>query len=269
MPLFSETSMQKEEYQNMYDHEFSHWWYLGLDHLLLQVLKKFKPRTKIKILDAGCGTGRVMKRLEYAEVHGIDFSQDAIDFCKKRGLLKTQQGSVLSLPYPSEQFDVVISMDVIYHQGIPDDRIALREFNRVLKNHGILIVNLPALESLRGVHDQQVHTRERYTTTILKERAIAEGFTPLMMTYRLFPLFPLIFLMRKIKHFFKSNEMPTSDIGRIPLWINQLLYAIVWLENQCLKIFSMPIGTSVFMVAKKVEDKTSAREIDHLKQIKK
>ena len=233
----------------MFDLEFEYWWYRGLDQLLLNTLKKLDLGFIPKVLDAGCGTGRVLKKLfTDFQAFGIDYSNEALKFCKQHGLNRLCLGTLLNAPYRSSQFDLIISMDVLYHEGISDDQAALREFYRILKPGGKLILHLPALEILRGQHDAQVNTRERYTKTVLLKRVRNSGFNTTFVTYRLFPLLPL-FAMRRLCS--RNSRNAESDLFPLPSWINSALYGIVCLENLWLRRFSSPIGSSLFLVAEK------------------
>lgn len=76
--------MQKHEYYAMYRAEKSLWWYKGLRDVLDYYISQ--KGQKLKILDAGCGSGMNMKSLlsKAHLVYGIDLSNDAISLCKKR-----------------------------------------------------------------------------------------------------------------------------------------------------------------------------------------
>lgn len=52
--------MNDREYDVMADVERDHWWYRGLRDLIGRVLVKegFAQRSGLRVLDAGCGTGR-------------------------------------------------------------------------------------------------------------------------------------------------------------------------------------------------------------------
>ena len=81
--------MKKEEYKTIYSLEYTHWWYRGLDHLLFQTIKKLHGSGLNKVLDAGCGTGRVLHKLPtQKERFGIDYSPEALKFCKQMGLIQ-------------------------------------------------------------------------------------------------------------------------------------------------------------------------------------
>src|SRR5512143_4128297 len=102
--------MNLEEYEVMYQVEDHHWWYLGMEQITCCLLERYLPQTgsTLKILDAGCGTGAVMKYLcQYGEVTGFDYAAEALRFSQKRGHARLVQASVLEIPFAPELFDLI------------------------------------------------------------------------------------------------------------------------------------------------------------------
>jgi len=69
------------------------------------------------ILDIGCAEGFVMNRLRQvipgAQVTGLDIDDEALLRGKALGARDTCQGSVYSLPYPDDSFDLVLALEVL------------------------------------------------------------------------------------------------------------------------------------------------------------
>lgn len=240
--------MELQEYKIMFDVEEKHWWYKGLRDLIFSTIaKEFDPGRSIRILDAGCGTGFSLKCLkDYGEAFGIDISDMAISFCRKRGLDKIAQASVAELPFREGSFDLVISTDVLYHKLVDDEK-ALREICRVIKKDGLFIVHVPAHDSLRRAHDERVHTRHRYTTTELSAKLRAKGFAVKKISYRNSFLLPAVAMMALYGEDLKGSPDLKKNNGAA----NTLLYPLLKAENALLKKFNMPFGTSIFCVARK------------------
>ena len=105
-------------------------------------------RPGLRILDAGCGRGETVLACAKAgaEVAGIDYSEAAVALTKEM-LAEIQPdadirvGSVTELPWPDDSFDRVQFSDVIEHLDPPQTVPALREFRRVLKPGGFLLVH--------------------------------------------------------------------------------------------------------------------------------
>ena len=198
-----------------------------------------------KILDAGCGTGINMKILKVlGEVHGIDSSEEAINFCKERGINNVTLASIENIPFKNNEFDLVTTFEVIYHKNVKDDLQACKEIHRVLKNKGLVFLRVPAFECLRGNHDKIVHTRERYTKKKLSKLLHEAGFSIEKITYTNTFLFPFVYGMRKLKTSGSDIEEKNSIKGKV-------LQKILEFEAFLLSWINFPFGVSLIAIARK------------------
>src|SRR5688572_15157850 len=84
--------MQQHTYAIMDEVEGSHWWFVGrraiLESFLERICSSLIPHpSALKILDVGCGTGANIEMLsQYGEAEGVDVSDDALEFCRRKGL---------------------------------------------------------------------------------------------------------------------------------------------------------------------------------------
>ncbi len=111
--------MEKNEYEVMYNMESSFWWYCGLHELVEFYVKQYfsKAKKKLTIFDAGCGTGKMIERLNrYGNISGIDYSEEALKFCKKRGIDNVKQYDLNKWSEKKNTFDIIYSLDVLYHK---------------------------------------------------------------------------------------------------------------------------------------------------------
>ena len=244
--------MDKSEYLRMYHLETNFWWYKVLHELVDHMLQKNKPEGGISILDAGCGTGRMMEICQkYGTVTGIDYSPDAVYYAKKRGLKNIEIGDLNNYHFENNSYDVVVCLDVLYHSAIENDLSVVEKFYHTLKEDGILIINLPAFEYLKRSHDIVVHTKKRYRKKAFENDLKAIGFTILKSSYRMPLLYFIILIAKLFRPKSKSTESE-SDLKALPDWLNTLLLNYGRLENWCLKQgFGFPVGSSLFVVAKK------------------
>jgi len=247
--------MYPNEYQIMRSVEDTYWWYAGLRSLVLENLQKLlRGKNAPAILDAGCGTGGLMqilgKELQGAKLIGIDASDKAIDFTRKRNTGYVARASVNNVPFPGETFDIVISLDVLYMQGI-DETKALKEFYRVLKPAGYLILNLPAFELLRGSHDRAIKTARRYTKKGIRLLLIDAQFQADTLMYWNSTLFPAMAVWRPVSGILSNEEDPRSDLKQLPAFANSFLTWMIRKELHLLKYISCPFGSSVFAIARK------------------
>jgi ubiquinone/menaquinone biosynthesis C-methylase UbiE len=95
-----------------------------------------------KILDIGCGTGRITGDLlkRGGEVVAADHSAEMLKLAtKKYPAAKTIRADIAKLPFEDDSFDIVVAMFVVVH--LVDLREAFDEVYRVLKNGGIFILS--------------------------------------------------------------------------------------------------------------------------------
>lgn len=236
----------------MYEAEESHWWYVALHELILYFIDKERAkRSPLKILDAGCGTGRLCQLMnEYGEVRGCDISSLALGLCDKRNISAFKVDLNLT-DLGVERYDVITSIDVLYHQRIQNDNEALSRFYKALKPGGMLILNLPAYNFLKSRHDLAVHTRERYTKSSTVNKLKDAGFIIEKATYRIGFLFPFIAVYRLLQRL-STDKSIVSDVHMPPKLFNSALLGLNRMENRFIeKMSTVPFGTSLFVVARK------------------
>ena len=242
-----------EEYEVMYRVEDHHWWYLGMERITRSLLERALPldgeARSLKILDAGCGTGAVMKYLaRYGEVTGFDFSAEALKFSRRRGHSRLIQASVLQMPFAGDTFDVLVSFDVICETGVEDQQ-ALHEFTRVMKPGGIVLLRLPAYRWMRGRHDEAVHVAHRYTRSEVIAKLRAAGLSPLHTSYANSFLFPIAAVKRWSERFLPQQQ--GSDLTLSPGPVNGLLRSILSAELPLIESIGLPFGLTVAALARK------------------
>jgi SAM-dependent methyltransferase len=117
------------------------------------VLRALLADPPARILDVGCGTGRLTRRLssEFARsrVTGCDFSQGMLRQARAQGpALALAQGDAQRLPFADHCFDAVVSTEAFH--WFPDPDAALAEFHRVLAPRGRLLIAFvnPSFEAL-------------------------------------------------------------------------------------------------------------------------
>jgi len=244
--------MENSEYTTMYMVEDRHWWYVGMRQITTNLLANFYPnRDDLHILDAGCGTGATMQLLApFGTVTGCDISPLALHFCSQRNLSRLGQASVVRLPFPDEQFDLVTSFEVLYHRAVGDYRQALLEFRRVLRPGGHIFLRLPAYDWMWAHHDTMMHTIHRFTTTELGQALTTAGFAVEKLSYANSLLFPLAASKRLLfERIFPQNG--DSDVHPNPIWQDKLLSQFLLAEARWLKHHSLPFGLTVVAIGVK------------------
>jgi SAM-dependent methyltransferase len=234
----------------MFQLEDRYWWFEGSVQFILAALSAIPAGATGRILDAGCGTGGLLKRLASRKAWGIEIASEGLVFCRRRGLNNVLQASTMSLPFRSESFDVVLSIDVLVHQWVADDFGALREMQRVLAPGGFVLLQVAAYRFLWSSHDVATLTRHRYTRDELAEKIERSGFELLRITYRNTLLSPLAVLVKLLRRA-RANSATRGDLIPLPRILDRTLFWLLTAENYVARRISLPFGVSVFCIARK------------------
>lgn len=248
----------KAEYDRMAKVEEEHWWYNALhERALKTILKNFKGKKDIEILDAGCGTGGLLLYLQkrgFDNLQGFDVSEFAIADCKSKNLPVFKASLTESAThFRSGTMDVIVCCDALYFLRFDEQKKALADFYKLLKSGGIIILNLPSLEIFRGIHDISVGIKKRYHHSILKElfpgEIVADGYSFVYWPMLLSPVIAVVraFQRRKIN---SGKYEVKSDINLPGYLVNKLLKGLMKLEVNLLPA-AINLGSSLFVVARK------------------
>jgi ubiquinone/menaquinone biosynthesis C-methylase UbiE len=141
---------------------------LGVTRLHDVLTDQLDPRPGQRILEIGCGTGNLTRRVKArqpgAEVTGLDPDQAALTRARRkaarRGLtVRWDQGFAEQLPYADGAFDRVLSAFMFHHLSAEAKPAALREVRRALVPGGVLhVVDFDgATDSADGVAGHRGH----------------------------------------------------------------------------------------------------------------
>ena len=107
-----------------------------------------------RVVEAGCGAGRVVAALkaEGLEVVGFERSALVVDAVRSgAGFLDVRRGDVENLDLDAESVEAYISLGVIEHNQLGPQK-ALEEAARVLVPGGVALVSVPYLNPQRNRH---------------------------------------------------------------------------------------------------------------------
>jgi ubiquinone/menaquinone biosynthesis C-methylase UbiE len=122
----------------------------------LELLAFIDPRPADIILDVGCGTG-VNLFLLHGRVRrmiGMDCASGALDRCRRRveadkiENVELISGDATHLPSPDNSVDKVVCMSVLQYLDDSEVRTAMKEFARVLRSDGRVILHVKNKSSL-------------------------------------------------------------------------------------------------------------------------
>ena len=252
--------------------EDKHWWFATRTRAILLYLDRYLGPGKHdrRVLDVGCGAGNMAHHLaHYGEVVGVDNNRRPLAVARERGL-DVREGRAEDLPFEDEEFDLVALLDTVEH--VPDEG-EMRVFSecwRVLKPGGKLLVTVPAFMWLWSHNDVLNAHHRRYTVAELRSKLASVGLRTRRGSYNNFLVFPLaaalILLRRRAAaepdlaspHF--DDEAYQVEMEPASPLVNAVLNAVGWLEAQLLKVFQLPVGTGVILVAEKEQGRQGDKE---------
>ncbi len=244
--------MRPSELAKMFSLEDSYWWFVARRELILSLVARHRPAVAHPvILDIGCGTGATLTGLSRSGLAvGVDASQHALGFCRRRDQHVLVRAHGESLPFATGSADIITALDLLEH--IPDDAAAVREFARVLRPGGVLLITVPAVPFLWSEHDEALDHLRRYRRRELR-RLLVEADLELArlspcITFLLLPIAALRILQRLRP---RRQGAPQTALIIPPRAVNALLTRLLFLENRWLQRFNLPVGVSLLAVARK------------------
>jgi ubiquinone/menaquinone biosynthesis C-methylase UbiE len=159
-----------DAFSRSYDHGRDEGYHALLDDLEVELVAPYARGARV--LEAGCGTGRILSRIAplARDAVGADLSRGMLGGSARRGL-RVVQADLTALPFPDAAFDVVYSFKVLAH--VQEIAGALNELARVTRPGGVLVLEFYNRYSLRflgkalkgptrvgeAAHDTDVYTR--------------------------------------------------------------------------------------------------------------
>jgi SAM-dependent methyltransferase len=235
--------------------EQSHFWFRGFRWFVQpEVARAVRGRTMPVLLDCGCGTGANVEWLaRFGEAYGFDLTKNGLSLGQRLGRRRLARASIADIPFPDAAVDVATSFDVF--QCLPDavETQALREISRVLKPGGRLILNVAALDVLRGHHSALSEEVRRYTPDRLQSIVEGAGFVVDRLTFVNASVFPVMLPVRVAQRWWSRGAVEPGefDISLPSTPVNALLSAVLRVEAAALRVVDMPIGSSILCHAVK------------------
>jgi SAM-dependent methyltransferase len=238
--------MKSSEIDAILARDECHWWYRGRRRVLHAELDRLALGHGAQILDAGCGSGRMLDELRpRGRVIGVDENPHAVVATRRRGHAALRC-NIERMPFADRSFDLVTCLDVIEHT--PDDRDTMRELRRVTRPGGTLVVTVPAYQALWSSHDVVNGHYRRYRAPELRAAAQEVGWYHLRDSYfnsLLLAPAALVRLTRRRPH----DDSARSELELTPGWLDGLLEWPLRLEAAVLRHGArLPFGLSLLAV---------------------
>jgi SAM-dependent methyltransferase len=243
--------------------EARHFWFRGFRWFVVPLVRRaLDGRAPGRILDCGCGTGANLQMLaEFGTPYGFDLTEAGLYIGRQAGRRRLARASVAAAPFRSDSFDLVTSFDVLYSLPEPDEQAAIREMFRVTRPGGCVVINVAAMESLRGNHSIAGREVRRYTRATLAALVVGAGFTIERLTYTNAVLFGPLLALRTFERWrgLASEAEAVAQFAVPPKPVNGALTAAVFVESIWLRRLNMPFGSSLICIARKPEPKEPGR----------
>lgn len=154
--------MSPEELQALAAVEAEHWFYSGKREMVRRLLDRLGVLTPSRlVVDVGAGTGLFAAELQpRVRVLAVDALVAVAGLVRRLGRRQVVAGRAEQLALADGVADAVTALDVVEH--LEDDLAAVREFLRVLKPGGVMVLTAPAFPALWSGWDVALQHRRRY-----------------------------------------------------------------------------------------------------------
>ena len=167
---------------NKYNKDMVDWNYTAPQEAV-SILKKYAFNKKLKILDAGCGTGLVgieLNKYGFSNIEGVDFSQSMLDLVPQDIYRKIEKIDLnKSLKFKDDMYDIVMCVGTFTYGHVKPE--ALDELIRITKDKGLICFTIN-----EGIYEEYGFDNK------IKELSDNKSWN--------------------LKEFFKSNYIKTKDV---------------------------------------------------------
>lgn len=161
---------------------------LPYQNLMKQLVDSLDISTSERIVDIGCGTANILSFTSFSEQFiGFDQSTEALAKAKtKFPFLKTYKGSITeALPFKSNEFDKIVTNNVLY--TIPKSQwpTVISECKRILKPGGTIVIsNLKSTFDPVEIYKTHVKTQARNYGLVKTGYSILKLLIPTIQIFR-------------------------------------------------------------------------------------
>lgn len=226
--------------------DFNNWWYFGRRKILNLKIKKYLDfnAKELSILEIGPGTGANITELQkFGTVDVLEIDDYFIELISNNNSLKLNN-IFKEFKEIKKNYDLIVILDVLEHIEKPKN--FLEEIHSILSENGLMILSVPAHQSLFSEHDVLLKHYRRYSMESLAEE-LREKFVTVEFFWFNFLLFPFRFIQIKIMKGSVNSDTSVSYL------VNKIFTLIVSLELIFIKFkIKTSRGVSIFCIAKKI-----------------
>lgn len=226
------------------------WWHVARRSLLREVVSQgVRDQREARVLDLGGKAELDFEQPSLISVVNQHSSVDSAAFAqlhRKPNLVCT---SIDELAFASNCFDVVLAGDFL--QAITDDRAALRELLRVLKDGGLLCLTVPAYTFLWGDDDERRGHCRRYRASELRRKLTTAGFEVQRASYFVATAFVPLAVARMIRNILHTSAIRDNHYPQHSRIGKAAMVTLLEAEQQLMHHINLPFGTRVVCWARK------------------
>ena len=243
--------------------ESEHFWFRTRNQVITTLAEQIAEILPdgFRVLEVGCGTGNVLRALQQAcprgIVVGMDLFAEGLAIARTRTSCPLVQGN-LEQPAFGVQFDVIGAFDVVEH--LSNDLQVFRSIHSMLKPGGILLLTVPAHQSLWSYFDEVSHHCRRYEPVELRTKLTQTGYEIAFLSEFMASIYPLMWFVRRIKSKWRRDnsksgaselELSIEELRIVPV-VNGLLTFLLKQEARLIKSRRvLPFGTSIIVAARR------------------
>jgi SAM-dependent methyltransferase len=236
--------------------EDRHFWFRGFRWFVTPLIRRaVRGRPAPRILDCGCGTGANVDLLSrFGSSYGFDLCEVGLLIGRALGRGRLVRANVTAAPFPGDGFDLVTSFDVLYSLPQADEQAAVSEMYRLTRPGGFVLINVAAMDVLRGDHSVLSQEVRRYTRARLGRLVSTAGFEVVRMSHTNATLFLPLLLVRMLQRLRgPTREVDAQrEIGVPWVPVNAALTGLLWCESQVARVCDWaPFGSSLLCLARK------------------
>lgn len=246
--------------------ESKHFWFRTRNRVIATLTEQITKNwiDGYRVLEIGCGTGNVLRALEQAcprgRVLGMDLFAEGLAFARTRTSCPLVQANI-EQPGLGVKFDLIGAFDVVEH--LSDDLQVLRSIHSMLKPGGVLLLTVPARQSLWSYFDEVSHHCRRYEPADLRRKLNQSGYDIEFFSQFMATIYPLVWLVRRTRSSRRQTRNSNStgadhalaleELRIIPV-LNGLLTFLLMQEAKLIRSrIALPFGSSLIVAARRMQ----------------